>query len=77
MTGFTGSATMDPENKNFTASRLQQIRASKRVIVYYINKFSACQVFKDPGDFEELIGVGRKGLKYFGNPIGTGRLVMY
>ena len=43
-------------------------RASKWGIVNYINKFSAgCQVFKDPEDFEELIGMCEKALKSFHN----------
>ncbi|MFZ0454255.1 MAG: hypothetical protein WAM24_10915, partial [Ignavibacteriaceae bacterium] len=43
-------------------------RASKWGIVDYVNKFSAgCQVFKDPEDFWELVGLCENALKYFGN----------
>ena len=46
-------------------------RASKWGIVNYIDRFSAgCQVFRDPGEFDELILLCEKSLEYFGNPKG-------
>ena len=34
----------------------------------YVNRFSAgCQVFKESGDFDELICLCKMSLKYFGN----------
>jgi len=43
-------------------------RAIKWGIVNYVNRFSAgCQVFRDPGDFGELIELCEKSLKYFPN----------
>jgi len=48
-------------------------RTSKWGIVNYINKFSAgCQVFKDPGDFGELMEVCEKALEYFENRFSYG-----
>ncbi len=43
-------------------------RASKWGIVNYVNRFSAgCQVFKEPEDFIQFIGICEKSLKYFSN----------
>jgi hypothetical protein len=43
-------------------------RVSMRGIVNYINRFSAgCRAVKDPSDFDEMILLCEKSLKYSGN----------